>query len=274
MNTFAILSGDNRQIFTNDYLNNHNFHSYIKTNLDFNNDKIIVCCTPFTKNGKYINCDLYSSFPIDTFISLLKPGQIVFGGSIPEQVISQASNSGVNFIDVLKDKDVVWNNAMLTAEGLIAQIILNTDFSLNGSKALILGFGKCGTNIASRLSALNCNVTIHDHTPEHLSQAASFGYHVLDYSLLSEFIKDFDIIINTVPSEILSDYQMSLIRNSCVLFEIASKPYGFNTELVKKYNLSLITCPGLPGATAPKSAGELIAKSIISYLERTGINGS
>lgn len=272
MNTFAILSGDSRQFFTNEYLKNHNFHSYIKTNLDFNDDKFIVCCTPFTKNGQYINCDLYSSFPIETFVSLLKPGQIIFGGNIPDWVTEKASD--VTFVDVLKDKNVVWNNAMLTAEGLIAEIIFNTDFSLNGSKALILGFGKCGTNIASRLNALNCQVTIHDHTPEHLSQAASFGYKVLDYSLLGEQLKNYDIIINTVPDEILSDYQMSLIRNSCVLFEIASKPYGFNAELVKKYNLSLITCPGLPGATAPKSAGELIAKSIISYLERTGINGS
>ena len=41
-----------------------------------------------------------------------------------------------------------------------------------------------------------------------------------------------------------------------------------------KYRLSLVTCPGLPGKTAPKSAGELIAKSIISYLERTGENGT
>ena len=45
-------------------------------------------------------------------------------------------------------------------------------------------------------------------------------------------------------------------------------------KLVKKYKLSLVTCPGLPGKTAPKSAGELIAKSIISYLERTGENGT
>ena len=41
-----------------------------------------------------------------------------------------------------------------------------------------------------------------------------------------------------------------------------------------KNHLSLITCPGIPGATAPKNAGELIAKSIISYLERTEINES
>ena len=176
--------------------------------------------------------------------------------------------------NVLKDKNVVWNNAMLTAEGLIGKIILHTDFALNGSKVLVIGFGKCGTNIASRLFSLNCNVTIYDHTPEHLSQASSYGYNILEICDFDKNIHDFDIIINTVPCEVLTDYHMGLIKNSCILFEIASKPYGFNKELVNKYNLSLITCPGLPGETAPKTAGELIAQSIISYLERTGINGS
>lgn len=274
MNNFSVLSGDSRQFFIQQYLSRHNFNAYLKTNLDFNEDKCIVCSTPFSKDGTYINCDFYSAYPIDTFITLLKPGQLVFGGQIPQWVIAQGEKNGVTFVDILKDKDVVWNNAMLTAEGLLAKIIANTDFAISGAKALIMGFGRCGINIAKKLNSLNCSITIHDHTPEHLSQASSFGYDVLDYSQISEKIKDFDIIINTVPSEILSDFHMSLINNSCVLFEIASKPYGFNKELVKKYNLSLITCPGLPGEYSPKSAGELIAKSIISYLERTGINGS
>lgn len=274
MNTLAILSGDNRQLFAKEYLNNHNYKAYIKTNFDFNDDSIIVCNTPFTKNEKYINCDFYSSFPIDTFLGLLKPGQIVFGGSIPNWIIEEGTKKGVILIDVLDNDDVVWNNAALTAEGLVAKIIFNTDFALNGSNILILGFGKCGTNIASRLNAFNCRVTIYDHTPVHLSQAQSYGYDILEYSDFNESLKNFDIIINTVPSEIFTDFHMSLLKNECVLFEIASKPYGLNKELVKKYNLSLITSPGLPGVTAPKSAGELIAKSIISYLERTGINGS
>lgn len=274
MKTLAILSGDNRQLFAKEYFNTHNYEAYIKTNFDFNIDIIIVCNTPFTKNGKYINCDFYSSFPIDTFLGLLKPGQIVFGGSIPKWIIEEGTKNGVIFVDVLSDDDVVWNNAALTAEGLIAKIIFNTNFALNGADVLILGFGKCGTNVASRLNAFNCNVTIYDHTPVHLSQAQSYGYDVLEYSDFNESLERFDIIINTVPSEILTDFHMNLLKKDCVLFEIASKPYGLKEELAKKYNLSLITSPGIPGATAPKSAGELIAKSIISYLERTGINGS
>lgn len=273
MKNIAVLSGDKRQSYISQFLNNHGYKNHIKNNLDFNDEKILICGTPFLK-GSNINCDFYSSFPAKTFISLLKPGQIIFGGNIPEWIIEEGIENDIIFVDTLKDNNVVWNNAALTAEGLIANIITNTDFSISNSSVLVIGFGKCGTNIACRLKALNSNVTIYDHTPWHLSQAKSLGYDILEYSDFYSKLNHFDIIINTVPKEVLTDYHMSLLRPSCVLFEISSKPYGICEEYVKKYSLTLVTCPGIPGATSPKTAGELIAQSIISYLERTEINGS
>ena len=136
---------------------------------------------------------------------------------------------------------------------------------------LFLGFGKCGTNIASRLFNLNCDVSIYDHTKKHLSQAVSYGYKTLEKDDFSMGLNKFDIIINTVPEVIFTEYNMSLLKKSCVLFEIAGYPYGFDKKLSEKYGISLITCSGLPGKTAPKAAGELIAKSIISYLKQKGL---
>lgn len=271
MKPIAVLSGDKRQDYINQYLNENGYPAYLKSTMDFNKDKYIVCSTPLCKKGKYLNCDFYSSFPIETFTKLLKPNQIIFGGSIPKE-LPDADN--IKFIDVLADETVVWNNSVLTAEGLVSYIINNTDFTINKSKILILGFGKCGINIARTLSALSGKISIYDHTAIHLTQARAYGYEGIDYEDLINHMNKFDIIINTVPMEIFKEAHYSKMKNDCSLFEIASSPYGFHKDLAKKYRLSLITCPGIPGATAPKSAGELIAKSIISYLERTEINGS
>ena len=53
----------------------------------------------------------------------------------------------------------------------------------------------------------------------------------------------------------MTENLLSLVKKDCVLFEVASKPYGINNELVKKYRLSLVTLPSdFPGKTAPKSA--------------------
>ncbi len=271
MKKFAILSVDKRQQYIKDFLTKSGADAYIKTTMDFNNDDYIVCGTPFSKNNEYLNCDFYSSYPIKTFSSLLKPRQIVFGGNIPKSVIDI---NNVKFVDVLADENVVWNNSMLTAEGLISKIIENTDYSICNSCCLIIGFGKCGTNIASRLQLLGCEVTIYDHTPAHLSQAESFGYKTQVYENLIYNINNFDFIINTVENPVLKQEHFIKIKSTCSIFDIASGNRAFDKELLQKYNLSLITCPGLPGATSPKSAGELIAKSIISYLERNEINGA
>lgn len=272
MKKFAVLSGDLRQYYINEYFKKLGLYSELKTNMDFNDYNFIVCSTPFSKDGENINCDYYTSFPITSFTPLLKPWQKVFGGNIPSNIKIAYDETNIDFVDVLEDSHVVWNNALLTAEGLIGKIISSTNFSLNNSNILIFGFGRCGINSALRLKNLGANVTIYDHTKWHLSQAASFGLNIINYENISSKISEFNIIINTVPNKILKDTDYKLINKDCVLFEIASAPYGFNSILAKENQLSLITCPGLPGVTAPKAAGELIAKSIISYLERNGIN--
>jgi dipicolinate synthase subunit A len=121
---------------------------------------------------------------------------------------------------------------------------------------------------------MNCSVTIYDHTDIHLIQAKALNYQACGYDLLMSKLGNFDIIINTVPCAVFYEKHYAKINKNCILFEVASHPFGFNKELAHKYNLSLITCPGIPGIKSPKTAGELIAKSIISYVERTEINGS
>ena len=127
MKTISIISGDKRQFYIKEYLKNNGYNAEIITNMDFNNTDIIVAGTPFVKNNEYINCDYYTGFPVDTFLGLLKPKQIVFAGSISENIMKLFPKN-IKLIDVLKDEDVVWSNAMLTAEGLIGEIIKNTDF--------------------------------------------------------------------------------------------------------------------------------------------------
>lgn len=275
MSRFAVISGDLRQFYINEYLNKLGFHSELKINFDFKGYDFIICSTPFSKDGNYVNCDFYSSFPISTFANLLQENQIVFGGNLPNLNNTEnniSSSTSFKTFDVLKDDYVVWNNAALTAEGLIGKIIFNTDFCIDKAKVLIMGFGKCGINIATKLKALGAYVYIYDHTPVHLSQAESMGFNILEYKNFSHKLPEFSIVINTVPKPIFTPIHYELLSKQCVLFEIASAPFGLDGTLSKNNQLSLITCPALPGATAPKVAGELIAKSIISYLERNGIN--
>lgn len=269
MKTIAILSGDRRQNYAHQFFINNGFSSTLKNNMDFKNTDVLLCGTPFIKNKEYVNCDFHSAFPIETFTGLLKKGQIVFGGNIPESVGVYGRQNDITFVDLLKIPDVVWENAVFTAEALIGQIIIETDFSLTNATVLVLGFGRCGMNVARLLNSFGSRIIIYDHTDNNLSRAKSFGYQGVAYPELSDVLPLCNLIINTVPFKILTPDDYSSIRTDCCLYDIASHPFGFDESLVDKNNLSLHTCPGLPGKYMPKASGELIAKSIISYLERT-----
>lgn len=262
MKSIAVISNDLRQEAINNYLIDHGYKSQIYNTMDFSEADIIIAPTPFSKENIYLNCDFYSSFPLKTFAGLIKPTQFVYGGNIPVDFI----NIFPNCHDFLKDDYVVWNNGSITAEGLIGKIINNIPTTIDHSNVLIIGFGKCGMNICLKLKALGANVTILDHTYWHLCKACSMGFNTVLLEELNMYINQYDILINTVPESVLSDNDYTLVKASASFFEIASFPYGFNKNKIDAnhyYNY-----PGLPGKTAPVTAGELIAKCITTHIER------
>ncbi len=268
MNRINILSGDLRQTYLWKYMRKQNFDAHLVSNLNFERKDMIVCGTPFAKLNDYLNCDFYTSYPIETFIQLLHPGQLVFAGGISGKYRKMFQEKEIIALDLLQDRHLIWQNAHLTAEALLGKIITTTVFSLRHSNVFVFGFGTCGMNIARLMKQMDCNLFIVDHTPENLSRATSFGYQTTLTVQLRHLLKEADIIINTVPQPILKPEHYALLKKSCVLYEIASYPYGLDHALAEEYSLSFYTCPGLPGKYTPQAAGELIAKQIISHLER------
>lgn len=79
---------------------------------------------------------------------------------------------------------------------------------------------------------------------------------------------DFDLIINTIPSPVFKSCFLRHLKKDCVLFEVASRPGGFDEDMCRGLSLKLISCPGIPGKTAPKPAGEAIADAVLPLLKQ------
>lgn len=268
MKKIAVLSGDKRQASACRYLKENGYDAYLKNNMDFHDDDVILCGTPLLKNGEYLNCDFHSAFPAETFLGLLRKNQYVFAGAIPQEIRTSAQEKGLQLFDLLDVPLLVWNNAYLTAEALVGKIITDTDFSLRKAKVLIIGFGRCGMNLAALLKSFGAEIFVYDHTEVNLARAASFGCRIAEYEQLDTLLPEFRLIINTVPKKILTLKHYQKISRQCVLYDISSSPYGFSKDTASENHLSLYTCPGLPGKYTPQAAGEFIARTIISYMER------
>ena len=192
---------------------------------------------------------------LEELAALLRPGQTLVGGGIPERFSAACAGKQVTVIDLREDEALIRANAALTAEGLLSMLIAQTPFSLTDRRFLILGFGRCGQEIAWLLSGFSAALTAYDHDPKRIGLATLQGFST-DLSL------DYDVIINTIPAQVLTGQQLAQLPPHCMLFDIASAPFGFDLKTARELGLALIRCPGIPGAMMPQTAGELIGKSI------------
>lgn len=269
MEKIAVISNGDKQIFLCDYLISKNYPAELVSNFNFNEYKYIVGATPFSKNSEYINCEFYSSFPISTFLSLVKSGQTVFGGNLPSDFIDYCSNHRIKTVDLLKHPGFFWENSYYTAEGLLGYIICNTDFSLKNSNILVLGLGKCGSMICHLLKKLNANVYFYDNNLNTINWGTSLGYNYLDIYENTNIFPTLNIVINCIPEKLLTRLFLELLDKNCILFDISSFPFGFDKETTDSLSLTLHTCSGIPGKYMTRDSGTLLAKNILSFIEGT-----
>ena len=76
----------------------------------------------------------------------------------------------------------------------------------------------------------------------------------------------YDLIFNTVPAQILDADALAHCASDAIVIELASAPYGVDFDAAKRLNIPVIPAPGLPGKTAPRTAGAIIRSVILHYM--------
>lgn len=185
------------------------------------------------------------------------------GGMLPPDLPRSA--------DYSQREDFLLKNAVLTAEGAIGIALGETDRSLFGARAAILGFGRIGARLTSLLSAFGARVTVVARRSESQTLAEISGAHAVGLEKAAEVLKDSDIIFNTVPSQILGRPELEQISSDSLFVELASAPYGVSEENRAFCRAKIITASGLPGKTAFETAGRIIFETVVSIMRERGI---
>ena len=82
---------------------------------------------------------------------------------------------------------------------------------------------------------------------------------------------NFEVIFNTVPSQIFKKCSISTFKNGALYVEIASAPYGVEVSSAREAGVHIIFAPSIPSKYAPISAGRYIFEAISEILEKRGI---
>ena len=84
---------------------------------------------------------------------------------------------------------------------------------------------------------------------------------------LDKHLGKFDIIINTIPFQILDNDRLDLLKKDILIIDLASNPGGVDRKSAKEKNIKLIWALSLPGKVAPVTSAEFIKETLYHALK-------
>ncbi len=274
--TFSVLGGDKRSFYLAKALKNDGYsvklcgfdklsqmNCEIASALD--SDILILPVIPFGE-GKKINSP-YSENEVDLsgYEDKIRNKKIftgkkdMFFNSFPDM-----DKGNVRSYSDREDFSV--KNAVPTAEGAIEQAMIHSDFTINGSKALVCGYGRIGKVLSEMLRGMGADVTVSARKSSDLAWIKLNGF---SETVTGDFqdISGYDIIFNTVPFLVFNKNVLRGVNQDSLIIDLASKPGGVDFDEAKRLGIKTIHALSLPGKIAPKSAGEIIESTILSILK-------
>lgn len=282
-NTFLILGGDERSLYLGEYLEKKKYsvcyYAFSDTNC-FNmlsdalsEAEYIILPLPFTKDRLTLNAPLFEEkVEIKDILTLVNSKHTIFGGQLPESFKEALYEKNVAFHDYFLLEELAIYNAVPTAEGVVEILIKNLPITIHSMKCAVLGYGKVGKVLANTLKNLGADVTVFARKERDLADASIKFYKTATFYELAKKEFTFDALINTVPEKVLSHDEMKNLNQECLFIEIASSPFGIDFQAAKEYAFDVIKANSLPGKVAPKTAGEIIGRSILPIIEKRGGN--
>lgn len=262
MKKVVIIGGDNRLKTVKNHLNASGYTVdslglYENDNADLSSCDVILLPVPTTKDGIHVFAPL-----TDRKITLEQIQKSVH----KDQTVLCCNYQfdGCNCIDYNRLDSYALLGAIPTAEGAIKIAIENTPITLWQSRILVIGYGRVGKVLADRLKGLCCDLTVSARKPADFALLSAIGIKHTDTRQLNAKRFNYDIVFNTVDAPVLAD---SVFENTpCLCIIDLSSKGGFSLQAAKDKGIYAIKAPGLPGIIAPKTAGEMLANTVIELL--------
>jgi dipicolinate synthase subunit A len=172
----------------------------------------------------------------------------------------------VELIELFERDDVAIYNSIPTAEGALMMAIQNTDITIHGSHCMVLGLGRTGFTLARTLQALGARVKVGVRRNDSFARAFEMGFEPFNMPDLARQAGNIDLIFNTIPTMIVTAQVIAQLPLGACIIDLASKPGGTDFRFAEKRGIKALLAPGLPGIVAPKTAGRIIANSLIQII--------
>ncbi|MCU9612054.1 dipicolinic acid synthetase subunit A [Caldibacillus lycopersici] len=213
---------------------------------------------------------IFSNEKIQLTEELLKqtpPHCTIYSGITNDYLTSITKKADRKLVLLFERNDVAIYNSIPTVEGTIMMVIQHTDFTIHGSKTVVLGLGRVGMTVARIFSALGAKVAVGARKREHIARIEEMGLEPFYLKDIETVVKDADICINTIPHLVVTASVISKMPAHTLIIDLASKPGGTDFRYAEKRGIKALLAPSLPGIVAPKSAGQILANVLAELMK-------
>lgn len=228
------------------------------------NSKVVVGPVPLSSDKKRLSTPFgRNTVELEEFVDVLK-GKYLIAGNIGIKEELDANN--IQFTDLLKREEFSVLNTIATAEGTIQIAMEETQRTVHGSNVLVMGFGRIGKVLAKMLDGIGAKVYCEARKDEDISWIKAYGYNPIHLNNLDENLGKFDIIINTIPFQLLVKDRLDLIKKETIIIDLASNPGGIDRKAAREKGLKVIWALSLPAKVAPLTSAEFIKETLYHVL--------
>jgi len=217
---------------------------------------------PFVEHGSEMPTHLLLPVP-----SLTDNGFIKGGGTLAEVLQTLPEDITIiggmlrhpalkdrTVIDLLEDPGYIAENANITAHCAVSIAMKQLPRTLHRCPTLLVGWGRISKCLCKLLDGLGADITVAARKESDRAMVQALGYHAI--AIENTDTSQYRLIYNTAPAMVFPQCAGDALK-----IDLASK-LGIG-------GLDVMWARGLPGKDAPESSGELIAKYVYKYLERS-----
>ena len=236
------------------------------------NADILIFPIPASSDGVTLNAPASKTkTALADIIGGIDKNTLVLGAKMPKDAEELLKKRGTRYIDYFAREELIIKNAIPTAEGVIEIALSEMPVTLFGSNVLVIGYGRVGKVIAEKFKLLGSNVTVSARKCQDFAWIEEKGLKSVHTGNLIDNLDEYDLIINTVPAQVLGSEELKNVRDSALILDVASKPGGVDFEAAKRLGKNVIWALSLPGKTAPITSGKIIKETIMNILSETEV---
>ena len=223
-----------------------------------NFSEIIVLAMPFKNQSEQI-VSTFSNITLEVkeILPYLKK-KTVFAGNLSDETLKELYDNENIIHNISANNEVKIANAIIASEAAVQIIGNELETTIKNTKILILGFGRLGKMLCKTFSALDADIVCEARKNSDIVWIEALGYKSLHLNNLKENINEFDVIINTVPFEILNEEVLKNVKKDVFILDLADDIRGINVGYAREKGIKNVWALSLPQKNAPISYAKAI----------------